>query len=811
MSRYLEVGAQTVIELKDKQLRAEDALNATKIGEDILKRALAYPTRQIAKNASVNGNTVINKNLIDTPLEVVECSLLSLSSRAFSQDLYGRYDVDTVGVDGIAVVQFLSWFIIYAPGWFLLQILEGWVFVLSIGDSLFQAFTTLVYHKVWGVWILMFTGSHENHKLELSGTRILLDSSNTQQAPNMVRARLDRACCSQGWASLFSIAQVSHMVTTSSDHSIIWINLNHVKRESFGNVRKQCKKLDEKICDLKKGDINENSRKQMIKLRAELDALSYKEELLWKQRAKALWLAEGDQNTAFFHAKANERRVKKEVRKLRNEAGRLETNQNAIRLIVQCYFADIFHSTRPPECVIRRVLDSMERRVTKAMNEAFTHPYVVEEITLALKQMHPLKWPGPDVLIPKCSNPENMIQFCPISLCNSAFVPGRLITDNVLIAYEINHFLSHKNHDKIGYASLKLDISKAYDRVEWNFLESVLHRLVSIGLQQECSKYYQTRTCRHSWCGGDKHEKYLGLPIIVGRLKREVFEGLKDRFWKKLNGWTTKQLSQAGRAVLIITVLQALPSYVMTCFAIPDGILKELEGMMAIFFWHGGGDNKIHWVAWHKLCQRKEEGRLGFRRLKEFNTAMLGKLVWRPIFPPKSLLGNTKVAALIDEQGRKEQLIREEFDSIDSKHILSIPLPREQRQDEIIWHFGKQGNFTVRNGYFLACQLSSEASSSVLVKKWGFLWRLHLPPKIKLFLSRVCFKAFPILENLNSRGLRLDSGCPLCGCLGEVTMHVLVNCSFARLVWVISGVPWRLTVTSTEGYRNMGTWNFLAS
>ncbi|KAL0380684.1 UNVERIFIED_CONTAM: Chaperonin 60 subunit beta 4, chloroplastic [Sesamum angustifolium] len=98
MQRLVEVGAQTVVELKDKQLRAEDALNATKaaieegvvvgggccllrlstkidsvregldneeqrIGADILKRALAYPTRQIAKNAGVNGNTVINKIL----------------------------------------------------------------------------------------------------------------------------------------------------------------------------------------------------------------------------------------------------------------------------------------------------------------------------------------------------------------------------------------------------------------------------------------------------------------------------------------------------------------------------------------------------------------------------------------------------------------------------------------------------------------------------------------------------------------------------------------------------------------------------
>ncbi|KAG6429827.1 hypothetical protein SASPL_107881 [Salvia splendens] len=94
----LQVGAQTVVELKDKQLRVEDAVNATKaaveegvvvgggccllrlstkidkireqldneeqkIGADIFKKALSYPARQIAKNAGVNGNTVIYKIL----------------------------------------------------------------------------------------------------------------------------------------------------------------------------------------------------------------------------------------------------------------------------------------------------------------------------------------------------------------------------------------------------------------------------------------------------------------------------------------------------------------------------------------------------------------------------------------------------------------------------------------------------------------------------------------------------------------------------------------------------------------------------
>ncbi|KAL0405210.1 UNVERIFIED_CONTAM: hypothetical protein Slati_3834900 [Sesamum latifolium] len=97
------------------------------------------------------------------------------------------------------------------------------------------------------------------------------------------------------------------------------------------------------------------------------------------------------------------------------------------------------------------------------MNEALIRPLAEEEITTTLKQMHRLKSLGP----------KNSV----ISPSQSASIPGRLITDNVLVAYEINNFLSHKRVRQIGYSSLKLDISKAYDQVEWIFLERVLLRL----------------------------------------------------------------------------------------------------------------------------------------------------------------------------------------------------------------------------------------------------------------------------------------------------------------------------------------------
>ena len=67
-------------------------------------------------------------------------------------------------------------------------------------------------------------------------------------------------------------------------------------------------------------------------------------------------------------------------------------------------------------------------------------------------------------------------------------------------------------------------------------------------------------------------DKYLGLPSLVGRHKKASFDYIKERIWRKLQGWEEKLLSQAGREILIKAVVQAIPTYSMCCFKLPVGL-----------------------------------------------------------------------------------------------------------------------------------------------------------------------------------------------------------------------------------------------
>ncbi|XP_019166692.1 PREDICTED: uncharacterized protein LOC109162445 [Ipomoea nil] len=167
-----------------------------------------------------------------------------------------------------------------------------------------------------------------------------------------------------------------------------------------------------------------------------------------------------------------------------------------------------------------------------------------------------------------------------ISESQSAFIPDRLITDNILIAAEVGHYLSRKQCGVVGWGALKLDMAKAYDRMEWPFLQGMLKALgfderwielimlcvttVSYRILANPQEATQVKSClatyerlsgqmvnyhKSSICyskntsqeykdvvahilGVDQAPnfgKYLGLPPFVGRNKKAAFAYIEDK------------------------------------------------------------------------------------------------------------------------------------------------------------------------------------------------------------------------------------------------------------------------------------------
>ena len=464
----------------------------------------------------------------------------------------------------------------------------------------------------------------------------------------------------------------------------------------------------------------------------------------------------GDRNTKFFHATTKQRRARNRLTKLKNPLGGWAECEEDIEQVAAAYFQVLFTSSNPgnfddalryvSEKVSLDINDSLTRapsddEIKKAffdinpdkapgpdgMTSLFFQKLwgiTAGEIFRSVKEFF-----SADILdarlnqtniclIPKTDLPCEMTEFRPISLCNvsykiiskimskrlkfflptlisetqSAFVAKRLIIDNILVAQEVFHALRTNPSCKAKFVAIKTDMSKAYDRVEWSFLEALMCKLgfcdrwiswihicissvsynvlingepkgnitpsrairqgdplslflfiilnealisqingaeregritglkvardsppISHLLFADDSLFFckaDTNQCRElmriiedygkasgqqlnvakssvffgskisaelkaeikgalgiSWEGG--MGMYLRLAEKICGSKKQAFTFIQERLIKRLNSRSAKLLSKGGKEVLIKSVAQALPSYVMLCFLLP--------------------------------------------------------------------------------------------------------------------------------------------------------------------------------------------------------------------------------------------------
>ncbi|KAL0404160.1 UNVERIFIED_CONTAM: putative ribonuclease H protein [Sesamum radiatum] len=261
------------------------------------------------------------------------------------------------------------------------------------------------------------------------------------------------------------------------------------------------------------------------------------------------------------------------------------------------------------------------------------------------------------------------------------------------------------------------------------------------------------------------HEKYLGLPYVVGRRKKDLFHCLRDRVWRKVDGWKEKTLSQAGKEILIKSIIQAIPSFSMSCSKIPDSLLKEIDSTSSNFFWNNSEQNKIHWIAWNKMCRSKKKG------------------AWASV-----------IYVLSTSYVGKARLAHPSETEFASQSDIEIQAEIHRRISRF-WHYTKSGTFSVKSAYHVTTSLLSQynssksGQSSSWSRAWAGIWSARVPNKIKVFLWRACKEAIPTTANLIRRKCVVDENCTSCGAPLENSKHVFLDCSFARQTWALADIP----------------------
>ena len=319
-----------------------------------------------------------------------------------------------------------------------------------------------------------------------------------------------------------TMAQDAGKIKLCGDRLSIW------SKKSFGCIKKMLETKSKMLAKAELAAARGGGDYALVKaLQLEVNALLDKESQMWEQRARALFLKCSDRNTSYFHSKASHRYRRNRISDLRNNANVWCSEVSQIKEIAVEYYNSLFTSSNPSD--MNEILDAIRPSVSADMNIQLSKPFSREEVDTAIKEMDPIKAPGPDgmppifyhsfwsllgddvynavldclnnckipkeinhtniTLIPKVKSPESITEFRPISLCNviyklvskvlanrfksvlpfiisenqSAFQAGKVITDNVLMAFETLHYMKHHQTGKSGFMALKLDMSKAYD------------------------------------------------------------------------------------------------------------------------------------------------------------------------------------------------------------------------------------------------------------------------------------------------------------------------------------------------------------
>ncbi|XP_062075390.1 uncharacterized protein LOC133779445 [Humulus lupulus] len=491
-------------------------------------------------------------------------------------------------------------------------------------------------------------------------------------------------------------------------------------------------------------------------------------------------------------------------------------------------------------------------------------------------------------LVPKTKCPNIVKDYRPIACCNviykaatklicsrlktvlpsivaqnqGGFVQGRFIAHNIMIFQDLVCHYGRKSSK--ASCLIKLDLQKAYDTIEWSFIEEVLYgfhfpehfiqlvmtcirtpqyslmlngsmhgyfeakrglrqgdpmsplifvlgmeyltRIMQKGLmlfsqtsrlQPNASKsaiYYSGMNSNEvhrileasGFRKSDVPFHYLGVPICPKRISAKECSLLVDKMTNRIRSWSTRNISFAGRAVLINSVLLSIHSYWSQIMLLPKKVIKEIEAICRAFLWTGQqmmvGAGKI---AWDSMCKPKAAGGIGFKNIAEWNKAAMFKYVWA-VAAKEDNLWVRWVHSVYIKDGVWWDYIAPVHGSWYWRKVVAI---KDQVKTLVDLALFPQRKYKIAEGYKLLSPVHEQVNWSkefwgrLNTPKHSFILWLAIQDRLKTKARLYRFNVLP------------EARCQFCKVADETTTHLFFDCPFSSecLQQIKSCVCWGIS------------------
>ncbi|XP_062114171.1 uncharacterized protein LOC133825211 [Humulus lupulus] len=309
------------------------------------------------------------------------------------------------------------------------------------------------------------------------------------------------------------------------------------------------------------------------------------------QRSKIDWIRKGDSNTAYFHAYLKKRRAENRIASFINEQGSLVDNFSEVVSHFLNHFRSIMGSPSSAKQKINTHCIALGPKLNIDQQPSLLMPFSHQEIRTTIFSIPCIKSPGPDGF-------------------GSGFFKDLI--------------KKYGRSAASARCAIKIDISKAYDTVDWWFVGDLLSELC---FPEKFIKWIMSCLTNTSY-----------LFLMNGRVQNDVL------LFCKGNLASVQVLREALEEFSLVSglVINTNKSHVyfggtpadqrnywMGIFILPQSIIKDIEKLCRSFLWGVNGNrNKIHLASWNKVCLPKAYGGLGFRNGLAWNKAIFSKYIW---------------------------------------------------------------------------------------------------------------------------------------------------------------------------------------